>query len=196
VSFAIVQSCTLSGVQALPVVVEVHITGGLPGMSIVGLPESAVRESKDRVKAAIQNIGLAFPQVKIIVNLAPADLPKRGGRFDLPIALGVLQASGQIPAEALKRLVVVGELGLTGQLRAVSGILPTAFAYANSKSGLLIPEDNANEALRSQKTRVHFASHLKDAVEFLKLPVSVNDLRVRQTSIKHVSMKQAAKRRK
>lgn len=96
-SFATVHSCTLSGVQALPVTVEVHLGGGLPGMSIVGLPESAVRESKDRVKAAIHHANLIYPQQKIIVNLAPADLPKRGGRFDFPIALGILLANGQLP---------------------------------------------------------------------------------------------------
>ncbi len=87
-SYATVHSCTLCGVQALPVTVEIHIGGGLPGMSIVGLPQSAVKESKDRVKAAIQHMGLTFPQVKIIVNLAPADLPKRGGRFESAYCLG------------------------------------------------------------------------------------------------------------
>lgn len=167
-SFATVHSCTLSGVQALPVVVEVHIAGGLPGMSIVGLPQSAVRESKDRVKAAIQHIGLSFPQVKIIVNLAPADLPKRGGRFDLPIALGVLLASGQLPAASLDKLMIVGELGLTGQLRSITGVLPTSFAFAESENALFIPEVNVSEALRSTKTKVHCAPNLEDAVAMLR----------------------------
>ncbi len=167
-SYATVHSCTLAGVQALPVTVEVHISGGLPGMSIVGLPQSAVRESKDRVKAAIQHMGLRFPQVKIIVNLAPADLPKRGGRFDLPIALGVLQADGQLPEGALSGLVVLGELGLTGELRSVSGILPTAYAFADSSRALFIPEVNVDEALRCSRTRVFAAENLQQAYSQLK----------------------------
>jgi len=166
-SYATVQSCTLSGVQALPVIVKVHLGGGLPGMSIVGLPESAVRESKDRVKAAIHHAELKYPQSKIIVNLAPADLPKRGGRFDLPIALGILMANGQLPEDALHGLVVVGELGLTGILRPVTGILPTAYAFADSRHALFIPHANAQEALRSTRTRVHAAETLKEAVNVL-----------------------------
>jgi magnesium chelatase family protein len=155
-------------VQALPVEVVVHIAGGLPGMSIVGLPQSAVRESKDRVKAAIQHIGLSFPQVKIIVNLAPADLPKRGGRFDFPIALGVLLASGQLPEKSLDGLMIIGELGLTGQLRSINGVLPTSFAFANSDKALFIPEVNLSEALRSDRTQVHCADNLDDAVSMLR----------------------------
>ena len=137
-SYATVHSCTLSGIQALPVTVEIHLAGGLPGMSIVGLPQSAVRESKDRVKAAIKSIGLAYPQSRIVVNLAPADLPKRGGRFDLAIALGILQATGQLEPDALKNLVVLGELGLTGDIRSVPGILPTSHAYVDTNKVLLL----------------------------------------------------------
>jgi len=127
-SYATVHSCTLSGIQALPVTVEIHLAGGLPGMSIVGLPQSAVRESKDRVKAAIKSIGLAYPQSRIVVNLAPAE------RFDLAIALGILLATGQLERDALKNLVVLGELGLTGDIRSVPGILPTSHAYGWSIS--------------------------------------------------------------
>ena len=97
-SLATVRSGALAGVTATPVVVEVHLGGGLPGMAIVGLPQSAVKESKDRVRAAIRHAGFRFPRVKVIVNLAPADLPKRGGRFDLPITLGILVASGRLAA--------------------------------------------------------------------------------------------------
>ena len=167
-SYATVHSCTLCGVQALPVTVEIHIGGGLPGMSIVGLPQSAVKESKDRVKAAIHHMGLTFPQVKIIVNLAPADLPKRGGRFDLPIALGILQATGQLPEQALDGLMVLGELGLTGELRSVSGILPTAHAFAESRFSLFIPTANAAEAMRSRRTRVYAVDNLQQAFSQLK----------------------------
>ena len=167
-AFATVHSCTLSGVNALPVAVEVHTSGGLPAMSLVGLPQSTVRESKDRVRAAIENIDYKWPQKKIIVNLAPADLPKHGGRFDLPIALGILQATGQLPEGCLDGLVVLGELGLEGQLRSISGVLPTSYAHASSKKALFIPAVNVSEALRSSDTRVHSASHLKQACEQLK----------------------------
>ena len=168
-AFATVSSCTLSGVDALPVAVEVHTSGGLPGTSIVGLPQSAVRESKDRVRAAIENIGLKWPQQKIIINLAPADLPKRGGRFDLPIALGVLVASGQLPEGCLDNLVVLGELGLNGEMRSVSGVLPTAYAYRNSEQSLYIPAINIAEALRSMGTRIHAVDHLAQAYKQLSM---------------------------
>src|SRR5690606_14636400 len=117
-----------SGVRAPAVRVEVHLGGGLPAMSIVGLPEAAVREAKDRVRAAIQCAQFEFPSRRITVNLAPADLPKDGGRFDLPIALGILAASGQIPLDDLHGYEFLGELGLTGELRAVDGVLPAALA--------------------------------------------------------------------
>lgn len=162
-SYATVHSCTLNGISVLPVTVEVHLSGGLPGMTIVGLPQSAVRESKDRVKAAIQHVGLKFPQVKIIVNLAPADLPKRGGRFDLPIALGILVASGQLPDDSLDQLLVLGELGLTGDLRAVTGVLPTAYSFSQTRLALFVPEVNAPEALRCSQSRVHAATGLSEA---------------------------------
>ena len=159
-SYASVQSCTLLGIKAQPVTVEIHIGGGLPGMSIVGLPQSAVRESKDRVKAAILHAELKYPMVKIVVNLAPADLPKQGGRFDLPIALGILIATGQLPESALRNLVVLGELGLTGQIRSVSGALPAALAFSHSRFGLLIPEANRQEAMRSARTKLYLAEDL------------------------------------
>lgn len=159
-SYATVQSCTLSGINAQPVTVEIHIGGGLPGMSIVGLPQSSVRESKDRVKAAIMHAELKYPMVKIVVNLAPADLPKQGGRFDLPIALGILIATGQLPETALRNLVVVGELGLTGQIRPVSGALPAALAFSHSSFGLLMPEANRQEAMRSTRTKLFLAEDL------------------------------------
>ena len=111
------------GLDALPVTVEVHAGGGLPGFNIVGLPATGVRESRDRVRAALANCGFEFPSGKVIVNLAPADLPKEGGRFDLPIALGVLVASGQLPDRCLKVTEFLGELSLNGDLRAVQELL-------------------------------------------------------------------------
>ena len=126
--------------------VEAHLTGGLPSLSIVGMPETTVREAKDRVRAAILNSGFEFPQRRITINLAPADLPKAGGRFDLPIALGVLAASGQIPGDCLDALEFVGELALGGELRPVGGVLPTSVAVANGERGLVLPTENAVEA--------------------------------------------------
>ena len=129
---ALVHSRARVGVHAPAVRVEVHLAGGLPTMSIVGLPEAAVREAKDRVRAAIQCGQFEFPARRITVNLAPADLPKHGGRFDLAIALGILAASGQVPIEALHDCEFLGELGLTGQLRAVDGVLPAPLAAARA----------------------------------------------------------------
>ena len=112
-SLAIVNSLAQVGISAPKVTAEVHLSRGLPSFTVVGLPETAVRESRDRVRGAILNSGFEFPNRRICVNLAPADLPKIGGRFDLPIALGVLVASGQVPAESLADSVFLGELTLT-----------------------------------------------------------------------------------
>ncbi len=143
---ALVHSRARAGVSAPPVRVEVHLSGGLPSTHIVGLPEAAVRESRDRVRAAILCAQFEFPQRRITINLAPADLPKDGGRFDLPIALGILAASGQIPRESLTDSEFLGELGLTGQLRSIDGVLPAALAAARSGRKLVIPTENGAEA--------------------------------------------------
>src|ERR1700758_5733126 len=112
-SVAVLHSRALSGFYALPVAVEVHLSGGLPAFNLVGLPETEVKESRDRVRAALQNAQFEFPARKITVNLAPADLPKESGRFDLPIALGILAATGQLPVERLAAPEFAGEVGLT-----------------------------------------------------------------------------------
>ena len=143
---ALVHGRARAGVRAPAVKVEVHLAGGLPAMSIVGLPEAAVREAKDRVRAAIQCAQFEFPARRITVNLAPADLPKGGGRFDLPIALGILAASGQLPQESLRDYEFIGELGLTGELRPVDGVLPAALAAAQAGRRLVVPEANGAEA--------------------------------------------------
>jgi len=145
-TLALVHTRARAGVRAPAVKVEVFLAGGLPRMSIVGLPEAAVREAKDRVRAAIQCAQYEFPARVITVNLAPADLPKDGGRFDLPIALGILAASGQIPLEALASCEFVGELGLTGELRQVDGVLPAALAAAEQGRRLIVPLANGAEA--------------------------------------------------
>ncbi len=143
---ATVHSRALNGIDAAEVTVEVHIANGLPALTIVGLPEAAVRESKDRVRAALLNSQFEFPARRITVNLAPADLPKEGGRYDLPIALGILAASGQIDADSLDGKVFIGELALSGALRPVHGTLPTALALRGTGHTLVCAWDNAREA--------------------------------------------------
>lgn len=127
-SLAIVHSRAQIGVEAPAVTVEAHLANGLPALTLVGLPETAVKESKDRVRSAILTSGFDFPARRITLNLAPADLPKDGGRFDLSIALGILAASGQLPNERLDKLECLGELALSGALRPVQGVLPAALA--------------------------------------------------------------------
>lgn len=159
-NLALVHSRARSGVCAPAVRVEVYLAGGLPSMSIVGLPEAAVREAKDRVRAAIQCAQFEFPARRITVNLAPADLPKEGGRFDLAIALGILAASGQIPLEALNDYEFVGELGLTGELRAIDGVLPAALATAQVGRRLIVPAGNGAEAALASQVEVRTARTL------------------------------------
>jgi magnesium chelatase family protein len=152
------------GIDAPPIWVEVHLGPGLPGFGIVGLPETAVRESKDRVRAAMDNAGFKRPQWKITVSLAPADLPKEGARLDLPIALGVLAASGQLQADALADWECLGELSLNGELRAIKGALPAAIAARASGRKLILPRGNGPEAGLVEGARVFVADHLTDVV--------------------------------
>jgi magnesium chelatase family protein len=167
-SLALVHSRAQCGVDAPPVRVEVHLSGGLPGMSIVGLPEAAVREAKDRVRAALLCSQFEFPQRRVTVNLAPADLPKDGGRFDLPIALGILAASGQLPRVALDEHEFFGELALTGELRGVDGVLPAVLAAARAGRGVIVPVANALEAGLSGHAGARTAGSLLDVCAFLR----------------------------
>jgi magnesium chelatase family protein len=159
-SLAVIHSRALAGINAPDVNIEVHISSGLPSLSIVGLPELAVRESKDRVRAAIINSHFEFPNRKITINLAPADLPKEGSRFDLPIALGILAASGQLPAQATMAHEFIGELALDGGLRSVRGALPTAMQCTAAGHKLILPQANAEEAALAQAATVLPATHL------------------------------------
>ena len=172
-NLALVHSRARTGVRAPAVRVEVHLGGGLPSMSIVGLPEAAVREAKDRVRAAIQCAQLEFPARRITVNLAPADLPKGGGRFDLPIALGILAASGQLPLEALDQYEFLGELGLTGQLHEVDGVLPAALAAADAGRKLIVPVANGAEAALVGRAEVYTARTLLEACALLSADKSL-----------------------
>jgi magnesium chelatase family protein len=159
-SLATIHSRAQNGLLADAVTVEVHLAPGLPQLAIVGLPEAAVREARDRVRAAIVNSGYQFPNRRITVNLAPADLPKEGGRFDLPIALGILAASEQIPTAALAQVEVLGELSLTGEIRTVRGALPAALQCAKLARSLLLPAGNAAEAALAEGAKILPATHL------------------------------------
>ncbi len=159
-SLAVLHSRARTGVDAPLVTVEVHLAGGLPALSIVGLPEMAVKESKDRVRGALLTGHFEFPTKRITINLAPADLPKEGGRFDLAIALGILCASDQVPQVALDGYEFLGELALSGELRPVRGVLPAALAARDAGRGLILTADNADEAARVSGLDIIPARHL------------------------------------
>src|SRR5262245_34148246 len=159
-SLAVTYSRALAGMAAPPVIVEAHLGNGLPSFTIVGLPEAEVKEAKDRVRAALQNARFEFPARRITINLAPADLPKESGRFDLPIALGILAASGQVPADQLARYEFAGELALTGELRAIRGALPMALSAAAEGRAFVLPQDNGCEAARAEEALVFPAGSL------------------------------------
>lgn len=167
-SLAVVISRARHGIDAPKVTVETHLGPGLPAFNIVGLPETAVKEAKDRVRSAIQNALFQFPAQRITVNLAPADLPKEGGRFDLAIALSILAASRQIPRTALAHREFIGELGLGGDLRAVPGALSAARAAGQAGRIILVPAPNAAEAALAADATVYACDHLLAVAAFLQ----------------------------
>ena len=155
------------GIDAPPVTIEVFLSGGLPKFNVVGLAETAVRESKDRVFGAIRNSGYKFPQQRITANLGPADMKKTGGRFDLAIALGILAASGQIPGNRLSEFEFFGELALNGDLRSVPGMLPAAIKAARLERPVVVPADNSREAALSEGSIIACRS-LLEVTDFLR----------------------------
>jgi len=167
IGVAVVRSRALAGLAAPPVAVEVHIAGGLPGVNLVGLPETEVREARDRVRAALQNANYDFPRRRITVNLAPADLPKESGRFDLPIAIGILAASGQLRSTALDRHEFAGELALTGELRAVRGALAMVLSARHDGRAFVLPQASAAEASLVPDASVHPARTLLEVCAHL-----------------------------
>ncbi|MBP6898772.1 MAG: YifB family Mg chelatase-like AAA ATPase [Burkholderiaceae bacterium] len=170
-TLALILSRALDGLAAPEVQVEVHLANGLPAFSLVGLADTEVKESRERVRAALAQSGLGFPHNKrITVNLAPADLPKESGRFDLPIALGILAADGQLDAQRLAQHEFAGELSLAGELRPVRGALALALALQRSGSqrALVLPQASAAEAARAAGVRVHGAAHLLDVVRAMR----------------------------
>ena len=174
-SFAQVWTRAVMGLNAPSVQVEAHLSQGLPALTIVGLPEAAVRESKDRVRSAILNSGFQFPQRRMTINLAPADLPKDGSRLDLPIALGVLAATGQISPESLENREFIGELALNGDLRTVQGVLAVARATHLAQHQLFVPAANAEEAARIDGLKVWGAANLAELCAHLEGTVQLAD---------------------
>ncbi|MDJ0632649.1 MAG: YifB family Mg chelatase-like AAA ATPase [Xenococcaceae cyanobacterium MO_188.B29] len=164
-------SAAIVGIDAVKVGVEVDVAGGLPKTLVVGLPDAAVQESKERVKAALKNSGFAFPVRKIVINLTPADLRKEGPSFDLPISVGILAASEQINAQLLGDHLFLGEVSLDGSLRAVAGVLPIAAAARNlGIAGLVVPKDNAQEAAVVKDLAVYGLKSLTEVADFLDRP--------------------------
>ena len=162
-------SASLLGFDAIPVTVEVDLAPGLPGLQLVGLPDTAIQESRERVRAALRNSGFRGPLVRVVVNLAPADLRKEGPAFDLPIALALLVASGQLDAPVLNGLWCAGELGLDGSIRPCRGILAIACQAAEQDArALAVSADDAAEALLVKGLVVHSAATLRELVERLR----------------------------
>jgi magnesium chelatase family protein len=203
---ACIRSAAILGIDAYPVDVEVDISSGLPSFATVGLPNGAVREGRERIGAALTNAGFEFPLRRITVNLAPADIRKFGSGLDLPIALGVLVASGQLPDVDLERVMVLGELGLEGDLRPVRGALPVALAArAAGCSGLLLPHDNVPEAavvagleVRGARSLMEVCAHLAGdlplAAAQIDLPALMAERRRDDVDFADVRSQAAAKR--
>lgn len=166
-SLARVHSRASVGVDAPLITVEVHLANGLPAFNIVGLPEASVRESRDRVRSALINSQFEFPAKRITVNLAPADLPKEGGRFDLAIAIGIITASGLLPAEKLEHYELIGELGLSGEVRPVNGVLPFVYACSKNNRSAIVPSQNMSEASLVQDSESFGARALIDVFHHL-----------------------------
>ncbi len=166
---ATVKSTALTGLDGHIIQVEVDVSNGLPCFDLVGLPDPAVKESRDRVRAAIKNSGFQYPLQRITVNLAPADIRKEGPLYDLPIAVGILAATAQIEPDALSRFILIGELSLNGSLRRVNGVLPnTLAARAGGFSEIILPSENAAEAALVHDIRVYPVENLEQLVRFLR----------------------------
>ena len=174
-----VWSATIVGIDALKVGVEIDVSGGLPGIVVVGLPDTAVQESRERVRAALKNAGFAFPMRKIVINLTPADLRKEGPSFDLPISVGIMAASEQVSAQLLGDYLFLGEVSLDGTLRPVAGVLAiTAAAQSMGICGLVVPIDNAQEAAVVQDLSVYGFKQLSEVADFLNNPNEYTPIKV------------------
>lgn len=181
-SLAIVNTRARVGMNAPAVTVEVHLSNGLPAFNIVGLPDAAIRESKERVRSAIINSEFEFPQRRITINLAPADLPKDGGRFDLPIAIGILAASEQIPLAALEQQEFIGELALSGELRPIEGVLTASLACSTLQRNLFVAQANAAEASLPKNSRIFACGNLAMVCGLLKNPGSATPYKAEEAA--------------
>ena len=162
-------SSAVLGIDAYNVEVEADITPQLPAFATVGLPDGAVRESKERVQSAIKNSEFIFPNKKVTINLAPADIRKEGSAFDLPMAIGILAATGQIMRETFDDMVMLGELSLDGTLKPIPGVLPMAMnIHRNGIRGMIVPRENASEAAMAEGLEVYPVGSLREAVAFLE----------------------------
>ncbi len=186
-SVAVIYTRAVRALDAPEVRVEIHISNGLPSFTIVGMPETAVKESKDRVRAALINSGFEFPNRRITVNLSPADLPKEGGRYDLPIAIGLLMASGAIVTREMADFELVGELALTGELRPIMGLLPTALRSMQEQKFLIAPSDRSEEVAFLDYPNIGTARTLVEVVNYLN---GVGELR----SVPQVDLKERKQR--
>ncbi len=177
-----VWSASIVGIDAIKVGVEVDVSGGLPAIVMLGLPDSAVQESKERVKATLKNAGFAFPMRKIVINLTPADLRKEGPCFDLPISVGILAASDQVNPDLLGDYLFLGEVSLDGSLRPVAGVLPIAAAAQNMGiTALVVPADNAQEAAVVKGLDVYGFENVSDVANFLNNPARYKPVELDET---------------
>ncbi|MGI0116138.1 YifB family Mg chelatase-like AAA ATPase [Zooshikella sp. RANM57] len=191
-SLAVVYTRAQFGIHAPLVTVEAHLSNGLPGLAIVGLPETAVKESKDRVRSALLNTHFEFPAKRITINLAPADLPKEGSRFDLAIALGILAASGQIAPAKLVDYEFIGELALSGEVRPVKGVLPAAVQCQTVNRQLVLPEDNCAEASLVKNCTLLGINSLNQLCQHLQDNQSITPFKASYKHIKTLSSKDLA----
>ncbi len=177
---ALIKSFGLKGLEGFPVQAEIDMHSGMPSYDIVGLADTAVKESKERVRSAMKNSGYRYPVATIVVNLAPADIKKEGSLYDLPIAVGMLVASNQIPYESIKKPVILGELSLNGEVRKVNGILPMIItAVQQGETDFVIPKENADETVFIEGARIYPVENLRQAVEFLTNQTEIEPLVIR-----------------
>ena len=179
-SLAIIFTRASIGIQAPQINVEVHISNGLPGFVLVGLPEATVKESKDRVRSAIINSGFTFPSKKITVNLSPADLPKEGSRFDLPIAIAILAATEQIPMDQLAKYEFLGELALSGEIKAVKGAIPAAISSKKNNRILIISAENQSEISLIHQNHTLITHNLLELCQYLYNEISLHSVEYRK----------------
>lgn len=182
-----VTTATVIGLDAYKITVEIDVINSIPGISIVGLPDTAVNEARDRVRSAVKNSGYTFPAKKVIINLAPADMKKTGTNFDLPIAIGILVEEGVVESEKIGDYAFVGELSLDGEIRGVNGVLPIILGLKNSGvKNVIVPSINSNEAALVDGINIYGAEHLTDVVNhFVETPLKIKKIDINEYLQKH-----------